>query len=684
MFDTRQRKRLIGWLQSLSVTPGGFPPGVLNNGDTFGPRARRELVAQFGKEPAVAAVDLLTSYGAEVAPTKKWREAVAELRATQPDATRMYRLLLELLLEHADNSDEQRGADATWTAWRFLQTDNAQVLRGAVWAVADVDESWVTPLLGDVAVHCGVGFGDAGGESRCSPITTSAVAALAERGSFGALEVVAQLTRVKSKVQNKTIRKAIDKATATAAAEAGLTPGALVEWSVPDFGFDADGRAERTIGDHVALLSLGVAKAGATLAMRWRTPSGDIVGSVPEAVKEHHASELAELRDLAKRVKPVAAAQRARLEDLMACDREWSAADWIACYVGHPVVGRYANSLIWQTGDSAGLPVLTEQGWALYGHEGDEVRVAESDRLRLWHPIRASLAEIEAWRAHITDAQLRQPFKQAFREVYLLTPAEEETKQHSNRFAAHILRYRQAGALMRTLGWAANHLGYWEGGAEGEAVKEIGEDGWRAKFSFDLVEQKGEYDAELCSTGQVRFERRTGDGTDALWERAPLADVPDLVLSEAMRDVDLFVGVTSIANEVTWTDADDDRHRDYWRDASFGELTESSLMRREVLERLLPRTKIADRVELSDRYLIVHGRLRDYRIHLGSTNIMMSPADTYLCIVPKRGRGVTEKVFLPFEEDGGKLSLLLSKAFLLSVDTAITDPEIVRQLRHGL
>lgn len=675
---------MIARLQSLSVTPGGFPPGVLNNGDTFGPRARRELVAGFEKQPAVAAVELLTSYGAAVAPTKKWRKAAAELRAAQPDATRMYRLLLELLLDHAESSEERRGADATGTAWRFLQADNAQLLRGAVWAVADVDEPWGTPLLGDVAVHCGVGFGGTGGESRCSPITTSAVAALAERGEFGASDVVAQLTRVKSKVQNKTIHKAIDKATAATAAEAGLTPGALVERSIPDFGLDANGRAERTVGDHVALLSLNAGKAGAKLAMRWRTPSGHIVGTAPKAVEEHHASELAELRALAKKVNPVAATQRARLDDLMACDREWPAEDWIAYYVGHPVVGRYANSLIWQAGDSSGLPVRTDQGWALRGHDGDEVRVREGGRLRLWHPIRASPAEIQAWRAHLTDAQLRQAFKQAFREIYRLTPAEEETQQYSNRFAAHILRYRQAGALMRTRGWAADHLGYWDGGLEGEAVKEIGEDGWRARFSFDLVEQEGGHDAELCSTGQVRFERRIGTGSHAQWERAPLADVPALVLSEAMRDVDLFVGVTSIANEVTWTDAGDDRYRDYWHDASFGKLTESSQVRREVLERLLPQTKIADRVELSDRYLIVHGRLRDYHIHLGSTNIMMSPADTYLGIVPKRGRGVAEKVFLPFEEDGGKLSQILSKAFLLTLDTAITDPEIVRQLRHGL
>lgn len=489
---------------------------------------------------------------------------------------------------------------------------------------------------------------------------------------------------MKSKVPNKTIHKAIDKATAATAAEAGLTPGALVERSIPDFGLDVNGRAERIVGDHVALLSLDVGKAGAKLAIRWRTPSGHIVGTAPKAVEEQHATELAELRALAKKVNPVAATQRVRLEDLMACDREWPAKDWIAYYVRHPVVGRYANCLIWHAGDSSGLPVLAEQGWALRGHDGDDVRVREGDRLRLWHPIRASQAEIQAWRAHLTDAQLRQPFKQAFREIYRLTPAEEETQQYSNRFEAHILRYRQAGALMRTRGWAATHLGHWDGGSEGEAVKEIGEDGWRARFSFDLVEQGGGHDADLCSTGQVRFERRTGTRTPARWESAPLVDVPDLVLSETMRDVDLFVGVASIANDQTWTDAGHDRYRDYWHDASFGELTESSHVRREVLEQLLPRTKIADRVELSDRYLIVHGWLRDYRIHLGSTNIMMSPEDTFLCIVPKRGRGVTEKVFLPFEEDGGKLSMILSKAFLLSVDTAITDPEIVRQLRRGL
>ncbi|MEU4699771.1 DUF7737 domain-containing protein [Nonomuraea dietziae] len=86
---------------------------------------------------------------------------------------------------------------------------------------------------------------------------------------------------------------------------------------------------------------------------------------------------------------------------------------------------------------------------------------------------------------------------------------------------------------------------------------------------------------------------------------------------------------------------------------------------------------IADRLELTDRFLRVKGDLRTYRIHLGSGNILMEPNDAYLCIVPRRG---TDHVLLPFEEGGGMLSVILSKAFPPAADAAVTDPSITRQL----
>jgi hypothetical protein len=147
-----------------------------------------------------------------------------------------------------------------------------------------------------------------------------------------------------------------------------------------------------------------------------------------------------------------------------------------------------------------------------------------------------------------------------------------------------------------------------------------------------------------------------------------------------MRDVDLFVGVASVGNDPNWADGGPEgRYRTYWQTYSFGELSATAQTRRALLERLLPRLKIASRCSLSDRFLHVRGDRREYKIHLGSGNILMSPNDQYLCIVPKQTVAGHERLFLPFEGDG-TLSVILSKAFLLADDAKITDPTITSQI----
>jgi hypothetical protein len=102
-------------------------------------------------------------------------------------------------------------------------------------------------------------------------------------------------------------------------------------------------------------------------------------------------------------------------------------------------------------------------------------------------------------------------------------------------------------------------------------------------------------------------------------------------------------------------------------------------MRRDALERIVPRTKIADRCAIEGRYLVVRGDLRTYKIHLGSANILMEPDDSYLCIVPAARKG-DGNVFLPFED--ARLALILSKAFLLAADAKITDETILLQIKR--
>src|SRR5688500_3139761 len=153
-------------------------------------------------------------------------------------------------------------------------------------------------------------------------------------------------------------------------------------------------------------------------------------------------------------------------------------------------------------------------------------------------------------------------------------------------------------------------------------------------------------------------------------EPVPLENVPPLVLSEILRDVDLFVGVASVGNDPTWGDrGPETRYHNYWHDFSVGTLSVTAQTRRQILEGLIPRLKIAERCQVSERFLVVRGDLRTYKIHLGSGNILMEPNDQYLCIVPGQSKagtaGEAGKVFLPFEGDQ-TLAIILSKAFLLA------------------
>src|SRR5439155_16993470 len=106
-------------------------------------------------------------------------------------------------------------------------------------------------------------------------------------------------------------------------------------------------------------------------------------------------------------------------------------------------------------------------------------------------------------------------------------------------------------------------------------------------------------------------------------------------------------------NDPNWADGGPDgRYRDYWQDYSFGDLTATAQTRKAVLERLIPRLKIADRCSLSDKFLHVRGELRTYTIHLGSGNILMMPNDQYLCIVANPSATAGDgNLFLPFEGD---------------------------------
>lgn len=653
---------------------------VLPEGDPFGD-ALRALEPGLADHPGLAElfVFLLIPPGARPAPD--WREALRTRLAALSDAQDTVRRLIEVVLRTP--RAEARHHYAGGRAYFPLHVHN--IVNGLVWAVEELaaePDTWSSPLLERLAVFTGTGPGG----SKVLRSERTALACVRVLVARGTDEEVAALARIRARVKKKTLLKMVDSALGRIADRLGITGEELLERSVPDFGLGRDGNRTAGLGEHPVTLKLA---ADGSAALGFVSAKGRPAASPPAALRTSHPDEVKALRAELKELRQAVAAERARLETILAEGRVLDAASWARYYLDHPVTGALARRLLWEVSEDGrtwvcGLPEADADHWRLVDPTG--VQTAHTStldggaRVRLWHPVRSRPETVQRWREHLTGRELAQPFKQVYREIYLLTPAEETTRVYSNRFAAHILRYGQAKALLNGRGWSVHALGGWDGGDHGTAERLLTDRGsgtsWNVHLDIALADD--EFDpVRHCGTDQVRF-LRAGER-----EPAPLAEVPAIVLSEAMRDVDLAVGVTSIAADPQWVDRGERAHVGYWRKAAFGELTENALVRREALERLLPRLRVADRLEIDGRFLRVRGDLRSYRIHLGSANVLMEPDDAYLCVVPS-GKAKGPGVFLPFEEDGGRLAVILSKALMLARDGAIEDESITGQIRRGL
>ncbi len=574
---------------------------------------------------------------------------------------------------------------------------NADILKGLVWMCGLDPDPEITRALTDLALSAYKKVPQRG--PRCTKLGNACVMVL---GTVPGLDGVGQLALLKVKVKTRNVQKGIDRALTAAAEREAITRADIEELAVPTYGLTAVGLRREELGDFFAELTVTGTRA---TKLGWIRPDGKLQKSVPKQVRDEFPAELKELRRAARDLKKMLPAQRDRIDNLYLRQKTWDYAAWRERYLDHPLVGTLARRLIWQfgEGEQASAGIWLEE--KLVSHDNTPLEFeGNPPQVSLWHPINESTETVLAWREFLLRHQIQQPFKQAHREVYPLTDAECQTEVYSNRYAAHVIRQHQFHALCGVRGWH-NQLRLMVDDFYGPPVKHLPEWGLRAEFWVEGIGRDYGTDTNdagtylYLTTDQVRFYRegasgnynhaagggyRTGRFGRDDGDPVPLAEIPPLVLTEIMRDVDLFVGVASIGNDPNWLDGGRDvPHRDYWHSYSFGELSTSAQTRKELLGQLLPALKISGKCELTAKFLVVRGQIRTYKIHLGSGNILMEPNDQYLCIVPARGaavKGQAGKVFLPFEGDQ-TLAVILSKAFLLADDKKITDQTITRQIK---
>lgn len=584
----------------------------------------------------------------------QWLKATAQLEIKLVEST------------HTFNNREY-----THTSYQYMESHSHNLLKGLLWSMSRFHDQESLQIIALLTEKCFQKIPEQG--PAAAGVGNAGIYTLAQSKGLGG---VSHLSRLKLRIRQNNTQKLIQKYIDEQAQRLGITPAQVEELSAPDFGLKDGVRVENFEDYKLKLTITGIGSA----ELQWFKPNGTPQKTAPAFIKNSDklSAKLKKMRDIAKHVKQASTAQRDRIDRLYLEDLSWNVESFSQYYLNHGLVGQIANKLIWQIDKQ---PAIFWQGnWQ--DINGEAVAVDDDAEIRLWHPIDSKIETVLAWRDRLEALEIKQPFKQVYREIYLLTEAEINTQVYSNRMAAHILKQHQFNSLAALRGWKYSLLGAYDDGRNGEiASKPIPAHKLTAQYWInEIIDDTDSFnDAGIwyyIATDQVRF-------CDENDNSVALVEIPPLVLSEIMRDVDLFVGVASVGNDPTWQDGGPDArpaYREYWQSYSFGNLTEVAKTRKLVLERLLPRLKIRNIAKIEGKFLEVDGKRNSYKIHIGSGNILIKPNDRYLCIVPGRKQDKNlGQVFLPFEGDNG-LSIVLSKAFLLADDDKISDPTILSQL----
>ncbi len=337
--------------------------------------------------------------------------------------------------------------------------------------------------------------------------------------------------------------------------------------SVSDCGLGPDGTLSESFGDYTVRISIEETDSA---AVHWSDKQGKALKGQPAYVKEHHAEEWKDLQRAAKDMEKMLSAQCTRIERLLLTQRAIPIETLRTCYLNHPLLADMSRRLIWQF--ECGLGIW--HNGRVIDDADREIDLAAQKTARLWHPVSSDVPTVLHWRCWLEDHNICQPFKQARREVYLVTDAERQTGTYSNRFAAHILRQHQFAALCEQSGWKYRLMGQWD--SHNTPTLDLPQFGLEAQYAVNFPRDESDLSGHaiylLIRTDAVQF-------CDA--GRAPqaLESIPPTVFSEVMRDLDLFTGVTSIGCDPAWGQTESAPFREYcsrahaWRCGAIGPRT---------------------------------------------------------------------------------------------------------------
>ncbi|AUC23534.1 hypothetical protein BTO15_16140 [Polaribacter sejongensis] len=332
---------------------------------------------------------------------------------------------------------------------------------------------------------------------------------------------------------------------------------------------------------------------------------------------------------------------RLSLENAMINEDEFTALE-IHNMMQHPIVKVMLSKLVMYVPEKEISGFYNES--ILTDANGKTHQLEENDLLVIAHASHLYKAvEWDMYQKYLFAERLTQPFKQVFRELYLVTDDEREHSNRSERYQGHQIQPKKTIALLRSRGWTVS--------MEEGLQKVYHKKGFIATM-YAMADWYSPSEAEAPTIEDICFH-----SVDT-YQRIPLTEIPSVIFSEIMRDIDLVVSVAHVGGVDP-------------------EASHSTMQMRAALAEESARLFKLKNITVKERFVFIKGTFGEYSIHLGSGQVSKNGLALSIIPVHSQHRG---RMFLPFVDDDPKSAEIISKMKLLSEDNKIQDPTILAQI----
>jgi hypothetical protein len=349
------------------------------------------------------------------------------------------------------------------------------------------------------------------------------VEALALQGGEAALLALDALAlRYATKPRN--VGEAAENAFAEAAERTNVSLDELRDRVIPWLGFTPNEPRIISAGGRAIEVRIGM-----DLKVAFRDAKTKKKAAVPKSVPPDVKGEIAELKSV---LAEAAKAQVLRLENLLVAQHRWPVDRWKERFLEHPLLFPLAVRLVWGAYDASDRLTTTFRALedrTLTSVDDGAVDLAGVDRIGLVHPM--DLGDATPWKQHLADHHVESPFPQLERQVVRLRSEQEDMTAYCD-FAGVDVDARALKRGTARMSWRrgdTDHAtidSYWKPFPLAKIIARIHVD-----------EMYVVLDMSRPSLGDLVFAR-----SDRPYERMRLSEVPALVLSESVSDLQRITG----------------------------------------------------------------------------------------------------------------------------------------------